>query len=394
MVNLPCAARRYATPMWNSPARTATLGIVCVILFQWLIVQGMGGDWTVLFCSGSKFPPPPDLAGKIYQFPDSYGFDGQFYYYIARDFTDARNTSAYVDFPAMRWLRMLLPGAAAALALGDPDRVTYTYIGLMWTLCALGIWLMASICRQWGYPPLAGLSFLAIPAVLVSLDRMMTDLALVVALVALLWAVSRDRRGWAYVVLALAPLARETGLTLNLGWALYQAWRRDWKAVLLGCVTVVPFIAWLATVLTKFDGGGASYLGVPFAGIVRSLFTPGVTEASSIGHRVVAALDYAGIWGIAASLVLTPVLWFRGERSILIFCALAYMTGISFFTKADMWSEAYSYVRTGGPVALCLALIGAERHCWWLLAPMAAALPRVVLQILLVSRGALYGWLG
>ena len=54
----------------------------------------MGGNWTMWFYSGSKYPPPPDLAGKMYQFPNSLGLDGHFYYYIARDFSNSRGTSA------------------------------------------------------------------------------------------------------------------------------------------------------------------------------------------------------------------------------------------------------------------------------------------------------------
>ncbi|MCL4784632.1 MAG: hypothetical protein KJZ70_16480 [Bryobacterales bacterium] len=58
-----------------------------------------------------------------------------------------------------------------------------------------------------------------------------------------------------------------------------------------------------------------------------------------------------------------------------------------------MWGEAYSYVRTGGPVALMLALLGAERRCWWLVVPMLLALPRILFQYGLVSWAALRGWI-
>ncbi|MCZ2153266.1 MAG: hypothetical protein LC114_05090 [Bryobacterales bacterium] len=121
-----------------SPARLAILAVLCVAAFQYLIVQGYGGNWTVLFVAGSRYTPPPDLSGKMYQHPNSDGFDGQFYFYIARDFTNARNTSSYVDFPFLRWLRMLIPASAAALALENPEYVLVAYIAIIWSLCALG----------------------------------------------------------------------------------------------------------------------------------------------------------------------------------------------------------------------------------------------------------------
>ncbi len=379
--------------MRHSAIRVAILGILVVIAFQWFTVQGRGGNWTILFCSGDKLPPPPDVAGEMFQFPDSYGFDGQFYFYIARDITDARNTSAYVDFAAMRWLRVLVPGSAAILAFGNPDRVLFTYIGVMWGLCALGIWLSASICRHWGYPAFAGLGFLVIPAVLVSLDRMMTDLSLVVVLLALVYATLREKWGWVYLALALAPLARETGLALTGGWVLYQVWRRDWKMAFFGCLTALPFVGWAIYVTTKFEAGGEFFLGAPFSGVVHSLLTPMFYDVPTMGLKVAAIADYVGIWGIAASFALSIALFVRGERSLPIFCAVVYTLGIALFTKEDMWGEAYSYVRTGGPAALLLALIGVERRRWWLLAPMLLALPRIILQYGLVGWVSLRGWL-
>lgn len=383
---------RYPSSMRSSPIRVTILGILAVIVFQSFVVQGRGGNWTSLFCAGDKLNPPPDLVGEMYQFHDSHGFDGQFYFYIARDLMNARNTSAYVDFPAMRWLRALVPGSAALLAFGDPDRVIYTYIGIMWGLCAFGIWLSVSICRHWGYPEIAGLGFLAIPAVLVSLDRMMTDLALVVVLLALIDATLREKRGWVYVALVLAPLARETGLALTGGWVLYQLWRREWRSAFLGCLTVLPFLGWLVYVIAKFGSGGGFFLGTPFLGIVRRLFTPVIYDVSTIGLKLAAIADYVGAWGIAVSFLATVVLFVRGERSLLIFCALVYTLGIALFTKEDMWGEAYSYARTGGPVALLLALFGLERRRWWLLVPMLLALPRILLQYGFVSWGALRAW--
>lgn len=379
--------------MRHSPVCIAILGILCVIAFQWFVVQGYGGNWTMLFYAGSAYPPPPALSGTMYQFPDSLGFDGQFYLYIAHDFTDAHGTRAYVDFPPMRWMRALVPGLAALLAFGDPGRVTFAYIGIIWAFCALGLWLSARICLDWGYPASAGLCFLGIPAVLVSLDRMMTDIALVVVLLGLIHAMQRKKPGWVYMALLFAPVARETGLALTGGWVLYRVWRREWKAAFYGCLTALPFLGWLAFVIWKFGSGGAFFLGAPFSGIAHRLLTPFIYATPSKGLLLAAVTDYLGAWGIAASFVLCIGLFVRGERSLPIFCAVVYTLAIACFTKEDMWGEAYSYVRTGGPVALLLALTGVERRRWWLAVPMLLALPRIALQYGVVSWVALRGWL-
>ncbi|MDZ7638493.1 MAG: hypothetical protein U5J83_09635 [Bryobacterales bacterium] len=379
--------------MGNSPVRVAILGILCVILFQWFVVQGHGGNWTLLFCSGDKYPPPPDLAGKMYQFPNSHGFDGQFYFYIAHDFTDARGTSTYIDYPPMRWLRALIPALVAALSMGNPEWVLPAYIGVTWLLCALGLWLSANLFVLWGLPASGGLGFLAIPAVLISLDRMMTDLAFVVVLLGLAYASAMGRMGWVYALLVLAPLARETGLALTGGWVLYQVWRREWRPALLGCLTALPFAAWIIYVAMKFGRGSDYFLGAPFSAVVRRLFNPVIYDVSLWGHKVAAATDYIGSWGVAASFVLVVLLFVRGERSMLMFCALVYTLGIAFFVKDDMWAEAYSYARTGAPPAIILAMVGVRDRRWWLLTPMLMALPRVLFQYASMAWVAGRGWL-
>ncbi len=366
--------------MQFTPFRVALLGTILVIAFQIFVVQGFGGNWTVLFCSGEKYPPPPDLVGKVYQFPDSQGFDGQFYLYIARDFGDERGTRHFIDNPSLRWLRVLIPGLASFLSFGSPDRATFAYIAVVWLFCFGGIWIASALSESWGYPALLGIAFLAIPSVPVSLDRMMTDIALVVALLGLVLAVVKRSNTWVYLPLVLAPLARETGMALVGGWVLFHLWRRDWKAVILGALSTLPSLAWFVWVKVKFGGEAGFWFGAPFSGIFERLIEPGIYGNIKWDLMLAQATDYLGALGIGASFIIAIALLVRGERSLLIFCAVVYTLGIACFAKEDMWGEAYSYSRTGGPVAVMLALIGVEQRRWWLVAPMLLALPRIALQ--------------
>src|SRR5574340_617734 len=68
------------------------------------------GNWTALFCTGSRFPLPPELAEEhVYVFPDSTGFDGQFYHLIAHDPALRRGFDRYIDAPEYRSRRTLVP---------------------------------------------------------------------------------------------------------------------------------------------------------------------------------------------------------------------------------------------------------------------------------------------
>jgi hypothetical protein len=57
----------------------ALIGTLLGLSWQLLTVHyNYGGNLTALFCTGSRFPTPPSLAGEhIYVFPASGGYDGQ-----------------------------------------------------------------------------------------------------------------------------------------------------------------------------------------------------------------------------------------------------------------------------------------------------------------------------
>jgi hypothetical protein len=380
--------------MHLTPIRVALLGLLSIVVFQWFLVQGHGGNWTMLFCAGDQVTPPPDVAPQMYRFANSWGFDGQYYYYIARDFTDARGTSAYIDNASMRWLRALVPGLASALAFGNPEWVLATYIGVMWGLAALGLWISGKLAEHWGYPAAVGFAFLLIPAVLVSLERMMTDISLVVLLLALLLALARQNTPVIYFTLMLVPLARETGIAITAGWVLWSLWKREWKPALYGAATALPFLVWFVYQAQRHPGAiGFWSNGAPFSGILQRLMTPVIYPTDGLGFKLAAVTDYLGAWGIAAAFAIAVLLLVRGERSLLVFAAVVYTLGISLFTKEDMWGEAYSYSRTGGPVAVMLALLGVEQRRWWLVVPMLLALPRIALQLGVVAWVAVKGLL-
>ena len=101
--------------------------------------------------------------------------------------------------------------------------------------------------------------------------------------------------------------------------------------------------------------------------------------------KLASALDYAGAVGVVLSFGIAIWLLLRGERDYLVFAAAVYTLGIAIFTKEDMWSEAYSYCRTGGPVAVMLALYGLAQRRLWLTIPMLLALPRIALQYMFVG---------
>lgn len=367
----------------------ATLALV--VLYHLLLIAGHQRNATALFYAGDHTPAPPVLRDRVYQFPNSVGFDGQFYLYVAQDPLNQQGTSAFIDNPPMRWKRILFPGLAHLIALGQPAVIPLAYIGLMWLSALLGALLLARLCVHWGYSAWLGMSFLAIPAATVSLDRMMTDIGIVVALLALMLALRENRPALAIAAMALAPLTRETGIFLAAAWLVWHAAQHDWRKTAWGIAALVPFAAWTAWVYQQFGPDLTFWWGWPFEGILTRLATYAIYPAPLLGLKLALLLDYAGALGVAAAFAITFLLLLRGERSLLLVMAAIYTLGISAFAREDMWGEAYSYVRTGGPVALMLALVGLEQRRWWLLAPLCLAIPRILFQLLLATLDSLRG---
>jgi len=375
--------------MPKRPVHYALLGLLAVALWHLLVIAGHSWNPTSLFFAGDKYPPPPHLATQVYQYPNTPGFDGQFYLYIAHDPWNHQDYARYVDNPAMRYRRILFPALAWTLSFGQPTWPTYSYIVVMWLAASLGVYLLADLCLVWGLPTALGMAFLLIPATIVSFDRMMTDVGIPLALVALLWAVERKQSTCAFVALMLVPLARETGLALVGAWVLWQAFRRQWRAAAMGAVAAVPTVLWAVWVHQHFGSDQVAWWGWPFEGILTRLSTYFLYPAPHLGFQVALFLEYLGALGILIAFVWVIWLHARGERSLALLFGLLYTIGISLFAKEDMWGEAYSYVRTGGPTAVALALWGLQHRRWSTTIPMLLALPRIGLQLAWVFINAL-----
>ena len=178
----------------SNVARQALFALACALsLLGWqaLTVRfSYGGNWTALFCTGSRYrPPPAALAGEhIYIFRDAAGYDGQAYHYIAHDPWFRRGFAANIDAPRFRYRRILVPALAWLVAAGRDQAVDAAYIGVTIGFVLLGAWWMAQAGRPW-----MALTFALVPAVLVSIDRLTVDVALAALCVGFV-LYSRERR--------------------------------------------------------------------------------------------------------------------------------------------------------------------------------------------------------
>lgn len=116
------------------PQCLSALGVgvlAATLVFAWQVLRvryTYAGNWSALFCTGSDSPIPPELEHEhLYRFPDTVGFDGQFYHYIAHDPIYPWRFQAWIDDPGLRYRRILVPLLTFLAAGGASDRVDWAY---------------------------------------------------------------------------------------------------------------------------------------------------------------------------------------------------------------------------------------------------------------------------
>ena len=254
------------------------LAVALAFAWQFLVVRyTFGGNWTAWFCTGGNVAQPEALAFEhLYRFAQSDGYDGQFYHYIAHDPLFRRGFDRYIDAPRLRYRRILIPALAFIISAGQDRWIDTALIALNLLCIFAGAYWLSRYARRYGHHPAWGALFLLVPAVLVSLDRLTADLALTALCVGFALYLSEKRAAELYMVLLLAPLARETGLLLTAAYCIVLLFERRGKAALIFATSAIPALAWFAFVQSHtvpYDSAGW-FTPVPFAGVIDRMIHP------------------------------------------------------------------------------------------------------------------------
>src|SRR3977135_1820027 len=123
----------------------AVYALVCVCIglaWQFLTRQyNYGSNWTALYLTGSTFTVPPTLVSEnVYVFPNSTGYGGQMYHYVAHDPLLERGFAPFMDNARFRYRRILLPALAFILAGGRQSAIDVSYIAANLLFLFLGAW--------------------------------------------------------------------------------------------------------------------------------------------------------------------------------------------------------------------------------------------------------------
>src|SRR3984957_13292074 len=318
--------------------------LICLAIgFAWqalTVHYNRGGNWSALFLMGSRFPVPPALASENpYVFPDSAGYDGQMYHYVAHDPLLRHGFGRYIDSAQLRYRRILLPASAFLLAGGRQGAIDGCFIACNLLFLFFGAWWVGRYLVLSGLSPAWSILFVATPAAVTTLDRLTVDLSLTALAVGFAYYAKIDSRWRLYAVLVLAGLSRETGLMLIAAYCLYVLAQRRLAQAVLFSTAIVPTALWYLYVNLHTDEIIGSWFQMPMRGIVNWAMHPFHYQYSALVNGVILTLEYLSMAGVVMGCVLALLLWFRNpigylEIAMAIWTAMALCFNESFYQDA------------------------------------------------------------
>lgn len=296
------------------------------------------------------------------------GYDGQFVYYIARDPSSA---AQYIDVPAYRFQRILLPALAMLLSLGQTALIPWVLLFINLAAIAIGTALVEYLLQKHGgsrwYALTYGLTFGIFGAVRLSLPE---PLAYALVLGGIVLA-RRESWFWSALLFALAALARETTLLFPTGYGLFLLLNKRWRlAIVFGFAVLTPFILWQIVLYTHLGtfgvgSGGAqatSFEIIPFAGLLRL-----ITDTPPESHlRILLVI----VLPFLLPFVLLPTFWalrrglkdlFRRQLSLYTIILLANSL-IMLFVPFSTYREPHGILRFIVGLQIALLLYAAQER--------------------------------
>ena len=366
--------------------RCAAVGVLAAaiaFLIQLYNVQlHYTGNWTAMFYTGAAKPLPPALRSEsIYVFPNSTGYDSQFYHYMAHDPIMTRGLADSIDAPRLRYRRILLSAAAYVSALGKPAWIDPALLVLALTPYFLGAWWLARFAVLQGRSRFWGLGFLAVPASLISLDRLTVDLALAAFCCGFAAYAKEGKTPKLFAVLALATLARETGFLVLGAYGLYLLARREWRRAILFGLAGLPALAWFGYVQSRTPSF-ESHMAAPPSGsaLLDRLFEPVSYAFPPLIAKTAQPLDYISLAAVFLAMALAARAVIRKpapeNAAAAVFAALPLVLG-----GIIGWYEPFGYPRTLSPLFLFVAMGAVASRSWLAAAPLALVLPRILMQL-------------
>lgn len=235
--------------------------VVFIISLIFLMANLSAQQWDPLsfVLIGGKFDP------SVYN--QSYGYDGQFYYQIAKD---PINGWRFVDVPAYRYQRILYPILARIFSFGNEFILPWMMILINWSSIILGCWLLEKMLIKNRFSVWYALSYGLFAGLWLSLRLDLTEPPAYLFVIAAIFAIQKDKKWLGSILFALASLTREVAIVFGVSYFFYFV--RQFKihfSIKWALVIFLPFLTWQALLFHWFGdiaikSGGAFSTPIEF----------------------------------------------------------------------------------------------------------------------------------
>jgi hypothetical protein len=381
----------------------AVLALVLLLLWQFLTVHyNRGGNWNALFLTGDSYAIPPDLAPTTYKFP-GHGFDGEMYRYVAHDLFMRRGYVKYMDGPAQRYHRILVPALAFLLVAGNAAWIDASYIAVIAIFVLLGAYWFSRWASSVGRHPAWALAFLLIPATLISMDRMTVDVALAAFTIACAFYWRTGAWTQLFIVLVLACLVRETGVFLVGGCCLAELFSRRLLRAAIWGTTALPALVWYLFIGHVFPET-TTHLGMPEwfasdigAGIFHNLLIPPHYPLAPLLDAIARSGDVMSLAAVLLASVLAILFLRAHPRNPSAIAAAMFLILVFAITRTNYWNDVNGYARVLSPLLILVGLVslaGESGLPWWTgLIPAIAVDLRLSMEFASAAGGIVRGLL-
>jgi len=277
------------------PVAPAAVTLLLTTILLVVVLLNLQGDALALARLGTHF------SGGV---PGgTVGYDGQFVYYIARS-PNPSQVAQYLDVPAYRYQRILLPLLARFLALGNVPLIPWMLVLLGILFQAVGTWAVSELMHGWGvsrwYALIYGLWVGFLLALIVDLPE-----PLAYALVAMGWLTrTKEKKLLSALFFGLALFAKEVTVLFVAAVWISDFFKRNWTSFwLISLAAILPyaiFQLWLFELFGQFGIASGGDMATPFEWIPFM----GLWRIASASWQYLLAMLV-----VFAPAVLLPVTW-------------------------------------------------------------------------------------
>jgi hypothetical protein len=336
------------------------LTLVAQVIALWAYASAAHFQRITDFISiGRRFATPLGISSLAFSY---WGYDGQFFYYMAR--FPLQVPPGSFDTPTERYSRMLYPALVRAFSLGTVELMPW--VALLINLLAIAgtVALFVWLLRQRGLPVWLALVPGLYCGQVLGLLRDLTDPLLVFWLALAL--VGLQQRWWLLTAaaLALGLLTRETMLPFILCFAVPLVVERRWDwLVTYVAVAFAPYLAWQQFLYAWLGHWGLietlsnpsnALLHIPFKGL----------DAAPNLHTLIEFMIFAcvpAVAGIAGGLLaLRERPWHDPLRLAAALAALVFGAAFTLQPQAH-WLDIWAPMRLAAPLAVLLPLLATPR---------------------------------